>query len=91
MGVEASILNNSEFKFPNTNCRIVVVGPSSGDTSLAELANLPKEARILATGKNLEELRKDGDLFSEVSPLYQICNARIIFTYSNLLRRAMCC
>jgi hypothetical protein len=59
--------NSSEFPFPMmTNCRIVVVGPQSGDECLVELANLPKEARILATGSNLEELRKDGELFTEV-------------------------
>jgi hypothetical protein len=65
MGVEQSI-NNLETKYLNTNCRIVIVGAKSGDSALAELANLPKDARILATGKNLEEIKKDGELFSEV-------------------------
>eukprot|EP00981_Chlorochromonas_danica_P013096 scaffold5788_cov159-Ochromonas_danica.AAC.12 len=55
MGNETSSLE----KLQATNCRIVVVGPKSGDDCLLELVNLPKDARILATGANLEELKKD--------------------------------
>lgn len=66
MGVEASLMTTSETKLSSTHCRIVVVGPKSGDTSLLELANLPKDARILATGQNLDEIRRDGELFAEV-------------------------
>ncbi len=85
MGAEQSILTNSEFMFQNTNCRIVVVGPKNGDTSLTELANLPKEARILATGMNLEELKKDGDVFAEVF------NDHNVIPFGDMLFRRMCC
>lgn len=37
-------------------CGIVVVAPKSGDASLVELRHLPKEARIIGTGRTLEEL-----------------------------------
>lgn len=64
---QTSVFNSSEFPFPvMTNCRIVVVGPRSGDDSLFELVHLPKDARILATGANIEELQTDGNLFTEV-------------------------
>jgi len=39
----------------------------SGDHCLTELALLPKEARILATGNNLQEIQQDSHFFSEVS------------------------
>lgn len=39
----------------------------SGDDSVTALAYLPKEARILATGNNLQELQKDSSFFSEVA------------------------
>lgn len=65
MGAEQSNILG-DHKFPVSNCRIVVVGPKSGAPALAELANLPQDARILATGANVEELRKDGELFTEV-------------------------
>eukprot|EP01039_Chlorochromonas_danica_P014419 gene14419-16832_t len=66
MGNEQTGAVGSEFPFPMmTNCRIVVVGPRSGDDSLLELANLPPDARILATGRNVQELRTDGNLFTE--------------------------
>lgn len=61
MGVEHSSVN-----LAMSDCRIVVVGPRSGDNSLLELANLPREARIIATGCTLEELKQDGDLYTEV-------------------------
>lgn len=64
MGNESSLLNTLESM---TCCRIVVIGPKSGDDSLVELARLPQEARIIATGCNVEELRRDGNMFSEVS------------------------
>ena len=69
MGAEQSNLLG-DHKFPVSNCRIVVVGPKNGVPALAELANLPKDARILATGQNVEELRKDGELFTEVYRVY---------------------
>lgn len=64
MGADQSSLGLNSL--PMTNCRIVVVAPRNGDDCLVELAKLPKEARILATGRNVEELREDGDLFTEV-------------------------
>lgn len=67
MGNDASTSLNSLEKLQGTNCRIVVVGPKSGDDCLLELVNLPPEARILATGSTLEELQSEGNLFTEVS------------------------
>lgn len=67
MGNDNSTSLNSLEKLQATNCRIVVVGPKNGDDCLLELVNLPTEARILATGQNLEELRSEGNLFTEVS------------------------
>lgn len=67
MGNEASTPLSSLEKLQATNCRIVVLGPKSGDDCLLELVNLPNDARILATGTSLEELKKDGNMFSEVS------------------------
>jgi hypothetical protein len=61
MGVEQSTAN-----LASSNCRIVIVGPRNGDECLAELANLPSEARILATGSTVEELRQDSEAFTEV-------------------------
>ena len=73
MGAEQSIntlqeINTGNFhlNFPLSNCRIVVVGPRNGDDCLTELAYLPKEARIMATGINLKELEQDSLNFSEV-------------------------
>jgi hypothetical protein len=45
----------------------------SGDHCLTELSNLPKEARILATGNNLQEIQQDSYLFSEVSKSLSEC------------------
>jgi hypothetical protein len=61
MGVEQSTSN-----LAMSECRIVVVGPRNGEECLVELARLPKEARIIATGSTVEELRQDGNLFTEV-------------------------
>lgn len=62
-----------------SNCRIVVVGPKSGDPSLTELSHLPLEARILATGCNVEEIRRDGDTFTEANVLLNISgNAAVL-------------
>lgn len=33
---------------------------------MVALGNLPMEARIIATGNNLEEIRRDGHLYNEV-------------------------
>lgn len=41
-------------------CTIVVIAPKSGDASLIELRHLPQEARIIGTGRTLEELEKNG-------------------------------
>jgi hypothetical protein len=43
-----------------TICGIVVIGRKSGDDSLIELRHLPREARIIGTGRTLEELERDG-------------------------------
>jgi lactate dehydrogenase-like 2-hydroxyacid dehydrogenase len=62
-----------------SNCRIVVVGPKSGDPSLLELSNLPMDARILATGCDVEEIRRDGDSFTEANVLLNISgNAAVL-------------
>eukprot|EP01038_Epipyxis_sp_PR26KG_P012110 gene12110-16213_t len=79
MGNEQSFDVPSEFKFVSTKCRIVVVGAKSGDDALTELSKLPPQARILATGNNLEELRKDGNLFSEGNVLFNVTgNAEVL-------------
>lgn len=66
MGVEASSLNG----LISCNCRIVVVGTRVGDDCvLTYLVNLPEGARILATGRNLDDLHKDGGYFSEANVL----------------------
>lgn len=69
MGAEqaTAFMNPGEANIALSNCRIVIVGPRSGEDCLLELAHLPKEARILATGNTIEELRQDGELFTEVS------------------------
>ena len=76
MGAEqaTAFMNPSEATIAMCTCRIVVVGPKSGDDSLLELSHLPQEARILATGNTLEELQQDGELFTEVR-----CNICIKF------------
>ena len=66
MGLEQSVLASQDLKLPFSTCRIVVVGPKNGDDCLTALAYLPQEARILATGQNIDELRADGNIFSEV-------------------------
>ena len=65
MGTEQSLLG-ADFPISQSNCRIVVVGAKSGDNCLTALANLPSEARIIATVNNLSEIQKDGELYSEV-------------------------
>jgi hypothetical protein len=67
MGAEQStIIDTPEMNLALTKCRIVVVGPRNYEDALSELVHLPKEARIIGTGSTIEELRQDGDLFSEV-------------------------
>ncbi len=75
MGGELSAAGN----LPFTDCRIVVVGPRNGDDCLIELAHLPKEARIIATGSTLEELQQDGNLFTEVRINRQLHIISVIF------------
>ena len=50
----------------NCNCRILVVGKKTGDDALSELCNLPSNAKIVATGCSLAELREEGYEFTEV-------------------------
>lgn len=66
MGSDQSSLLGADFPVSQANCRIVVLGQKSGDDALLALSHLPAEARIVATGTNLSELRKDGELYSEV-------------------------
>lgn len=66
MGTDQSTLLGSDYAVSQTNCRIVVLGPKSGDKALLALSQLPSEARIVATGTSLAEIQKDGDLYSEV-------------------------
>ena len=54
------------FFMERTFCSKSFVPFYSGDDCLTALTFLPKEARILATGNNLEELQKDSPYFSEV-------------------------
>jgi hypothetical protein len=69
MGAEqaTAYMNPGDANIAMCNCRIVIVGPRSGDDCLLELAHLPQEARILATGNTLEEIQQDGELFTEVT------------------------
>ena len=55
--------NNNSIKNKEGYWRILVVGPKNGDDCLTELSKLPTEARILATGETLEELKADGEQF----------------------------
>lgn len=41
-------------------CGIVLVAAKSGDESLTELRWLPNEAKIIGTGRTLEEFERDG-------------------------------
>lgn len=50
----------------NCNCRILVIGKKTGDDALSELCNLPSNAKIVATGCSLAELREEGYEFTEV-------------------------
>lgn len=74
MGAEqaTAFMNPGEANIAMCDCRIVIVGPRSGDDSLFELAHLPKDARILATGNTLEEIRQDGELFTEANVILNI-------------------
>lgn len=85
MGNQESLLG-SDYPISQSNCRIVVVGAKSGDKALLALSHLPQEARIIATGNNLEEIQKDGDLYGEVS-LQSFLNDFIILP----LRYCACC
>ena len=69
MGADQSNVAVSEVNLLFTKCRIVVVGPRNFEDALVELTNLPREARIVGTGSTLEELKQDGDMFSEVFKL----------------------
>jgi len=74
MGAEQSNGNNTtpELNLAFTKCRIVVVGPRNFEDALVELAHLPREARIIGTGSTLEELKQDGDLFSEANVILNV-------------------
>ncbi len=69
MGAEQSDLLGKDYHISQCKCRIVVVGPKSGDDCLTELGRLPKDARIIATGNTLEEIQRDGDIYEEVLSL----------------------
>ncbi|KAJ1423921.1 D-isomer specific 2-hydroxyacid dehydrogenase [Ochromonadaceae sp. CCMP2298] len=71
MGADQSSLTG-DMALSRCNCRIVVVGPKSGDLALLALAHLPEGARIIGTGNTLEEIRKDGDLYSEANVLLNV-------------------
>ena len=50
---------------PNLSTKYITLG----DSSMLALGNLPIEARIIATGNNLDEIRRDGHLYNEVRTL----------------------
>jgi hypothetical protein len=81
MGTEQSLLG-PDFKVALSNCRIVVVGAKSGDKALLALSNLPAEARIVGTGNNLDELRQDGNNYSEVG--------QALFSFTGILFPFLC-
>ncbi len=67
MGTDQSTLLGADYPISQANCRIVVLGPKSGDDALLALSQLPSEARIVATGTSLAEIQRDGELYSEVT------------------------
>lgn len=81
-------LLGSDYAISRSSCRIVVVGRKSGDGCLLALANLPPNARIVATGNNIEEIKKDGDLYSEVLCFY-VTNLKFVLNNSIFMIREM--
>ena len=65
MGNEVS--NVADATMLESQCRIVVISPSSGEDCMTELRFLPRSARIVATGNSLDELLKEGYHFMEAN------------------------
>ena len=83
MGLDQSKVLGADYPIAMCQCRIVVVGAKSGDTSLLALSNLPPEARIIATGNNLAEIKKDGEMYSEASLMKLFILYRVLFFQLN--------
>lgn len=61
-----------------SSCKIVVLGPKCGDDALKELASLPSEAEIVATGTTLDEIRKDGGLHTQANVILNVTGNKAI-------------
>ena len=70
MGNEFSSATDDQM--PDSHCRIVVISPSSGDDCLTELRFLPRSARIVAIGNSLDELLRQGHLFTDANVLLNL-------------------
>ena len=66
------VTSPDDFQFPESACRIVVISPTSGEDCIADLSFLPRNARILAIGSSVEELEKDGILYTEANVLLNL-------------------
>jgi phosphoglycerate dehydrogenase-like enzyme len=72
MGNTTGATSPEDWQFRDCACRIVVIGPNTGEDCVSELARLPRNARILAMGSTLEELQRDGQLFTEANVLLNL-------------------
>lgn len=70
MGNEVS--NTYDDQMPDSHCRIVIISPSTGEDCLTELRFLPRSARIVAIGSTLDELMKQGYLFTDANVLLNL-------------------
>jgi hypothetical protein len=72
-------VGNSSVEQEEGECRVVVVGSSRGDDPcLVELAHLPGDARIIATGENLEQLQASGDAWSDANVLLNVSGSKAV-------------
>lgn len=68
----SSSVNNADGE---SYCGIVVIAPKNGDDCLTQLVHLPQRVRILSTGRDIDEIRKDmvGQQFSEATVIFNVC------------------
>lgn len=63
MGESQSKLEDQE-----RHCRIIVIGNKNGDDAMSELVHLPAQAKILAIGKDIDEISLENpDALQQVS------------------------
>lgn len=74
--------NESHSSGDSIPCRIVIVGPTSGDDALLELCNLPANSKIIAHGSNIDELLSQSDTtFTEGNVLLNVTGNAQILSY----------